>query len=133
MNNPPSSAKNMNTFSCEKCNEKFDNISLLERHENRKTPCVKNYTKINNNKYQCNFCPETFSRPDIVSNHIEKCIEKIKFDHKKEIDEYKEAIDIKVAIIEMKGKKIKMLENELNDFQNILGKMNKRHGKGISK
>ena len=115
----------MSELQCEKCNEKFDSKSLFERHLKRKTPCVKNYTKMNN-KYQCNFCLEIFSRPDIVTNHIDICIEKLKADHKKEIGEYREALDKRDDIIELKDKKIKSLEHQLADAHNMLVKLDKR-------
>jgi hypothetical protein len=116
----------MDTFQCEKCKVIFKTKFILESHLKRKTPCIVFYIKKDDNTYDCKFCFKNFARSTNVNLHIDTCIEKIKFDCNQKIAEYQEALDKRDDIIELKDKKIKSLEHQLEDVHNMLVKLDKR-------
>jgi hypothetical protein len=58
---------------CEKCGKLFDMPYLLKRHIERKTPCQRDTTEVQN-RYSCDRCEKSFSLASSLSRHKTKCV-----------------------------------------------------------
>ncbi len=95
----------MVTYSCEDCGLLFDKKSTYVNHKNRKTACLIEYTKTDDNKYKCNYCDKEYSRTNLVKDHVDSCIEK-----------YKKELEYKNKALEENKKELEELKKMYNNL-----------------
>ena len=69
----------MVTYTCDKCNEKFDHKIAYNRHKNRKTDCSKYRSKSikEPTDHRCDNCDKIYSRKDSLARHKSVCKGKV--------------------------------------------------------
>lgn len=94
---------------CEHCNREFKTKSSLNYHQKTAKYCLKERGEILPS-FDCKYCSEKFTRPDVLSNHMEKCsaksnvvvlnqkIEKLSIENEKLLPRSKEYTALKKSI-----------------------------------
>jgi hypothetical protein len=69
----------VNNKKCTDCGKVFTLVTDLQRHKNRKTPCVIRELTFEqlNNPNKCEFCNRTFVQPQTLTRHLKICKIKI--------------------------------------------------------
>ena len=119
-------------YKCEICLREFKKKCHYKDHLNRINPCIKNAEKIHENplnlhifpqkaENKCSYCYKTYSRSDVLKNHLLIC--KVK---KREIEEKEEILN---KLLEQNNKLVSSLDQQKeqnNKLASTIEELNKR-------
>jgi hypothetical protein len=97
-------------FSCLNCNASFDKNRDLDRHLNRKYPCLNEEEKAKRN--DCPYCDKTLSNRSALNQHLKTCpnIPKVNND----ITHREEIVTLREENMNLREENLRLRENQLN-------------------
>lgn len=108
-------------YTCEKCNRTFDQKNNYMKHLKRKTPCTQDTEEpVEYEKPTCNYCKSTFSRIDVLNQHINGGYCKVKRARDNQLEQLlNEMIEIKKQLQELKTEN-NQYKKENNNYKKII-------------